>query len=164
MSRLSLRRASGAALAIAAVALGGSAYADAAPKAHAAHGHGATIRLLEASETVQPAFVDNGAPGPSAGDVVVVRDGVLRSDGSPAGTFNQVCTLVKAVGGPLTSEYECTGSLALATGTITMAGPFNPAKAEQSAALTGGTGAYRTARGEVIVRSEADEIVVELAG
>ena len=87
---------------------------------------------------------------------------MLREDRSPAGTFNQVCTLVHPAGNPFTSEYECIGSLALENGTITMQGPFVPAKAEQTAAITGGTGAYRTARGEVVVRSEADEIVVNL--
>ncbi len=163
MPRLTLRRASGAALAIAALAVGGTAYADAPAKAHLSHHDGKTIRLLEASKTVQPTFVDTGAPGVSPGDIVVVRDGVLRPDGSPAGTFNQVCTLVKPAGNPFASEYECIGSLALSGGTITMQGPFVPAKAEQTAAVTGGTGEYRTARGEVVVRSEADEIVVHLA-
>ena len=161
MPRITLRRAAGVVLATAAVAVGGTAYADDSPAKSNANGK--TIRLLEASKTIQPTFVDTGAPGLSPGDLVVVRDGVLRENGSPAGTFNQVCTLVKAAGNPFTSEYECSGSLALEDGTITMQGPFVPAKAEQSAALTGGTGEYRTARGEVVVRSEADEIVVDLA-
>ena len=161
MPRLTLRRASGAVLATAALALGGTAYADSPAKPHPTDGK--TIRLLEASETVEPTFVDTGAPGLSPGDLVVVRDGVLSEDRSPAGTFNQVCTLVHPAGSPFASEYECLGSLALENGTITMQGPFVPAKAEQTAAITGGTGAYRTARGEVVVRSEADEIVVNLA-
>jgi hypothetical protein len=37
-----------------------------------------------------------------------------------------------------------------------------PAKAEQAAAVTGGTGAYRAARGEAIIRAEADEIVLHM--
>jgi hypothetical protein len=162
MPRITLRRASGAVLAIAAMAVGGTAYADSPAKSHASPPHGETIRLLEASETIQPAFVDTGAPGLSPGDLVVLRDGVLRPDSTPAGTFNQVCTLVKVVGGPFTSEYECSGSLALEDGTITMQGPFVPAKAEQSAAITGGTDRYRTAHGEVAVQSEADELLMKL--
>jgi hypothetical protein len=43
-----------------------------------------------------------------------------------------------------------------------MHGPFVPAKAEQSAAITGGTGAYRTARGQIVVRAEDDALVVQL--
>jgi hypothetical protein len=161
MPRITLRRVAGVALATAAVAAGGTAYADDSPAKSSADGK--TIRLLEASETLQPTFVDTGAPGLSPGDIVVVRDGVLRANGTPAGTFNQVCTLVKVAGNPFTSEYECIGSLALEDGTVTMQGPFVPAKAEQTAAVTGGTGEYRTARGDVAVRSEADEIIVSLA-
>jgi hypothetical protein len=160
MPRITLRRASGAILAIAALAAGGTAYADSPAKWH---GPDETIRLVEATETLQPEFVDAGAPGLSPGDLVIVRDGLLRPNGAPAGTLNQVCTLMKVVGGPLTSEYECSGSLALKDGTITMQGPFVPAKAEQDVALTGGTDRYRTARGDVAIRSEADEILVKLA-
>jgi hypothetical protein len=148
------RRAAGALLAAAALAFAGGTAAHAGgPNAK----HHATIHLTEASANVQPAFVDTGKPGPSAGDVVVVRDGLL-----PAGTLNQVCTLVNVSGGPFTSDYECIGSIALDDGTITMQGPFNPAEAEQTAAITGGTGAHAKAHGEVTVRAEADELIVQL--
>jgi hypothetical protein len=148
------RTAIGAALAVAALALAGTA---------SAHDHGKSIKLVEAHTELQPTFVDTGEPGPSVGDVVVARDEVLRANAAPAGTFRQVCTLVDLAGNPFTSTYECSGSLELTAGTITMQGPFVPAKAEQSAAITGGTGAYATARGEIVIRAEADEIVVELA-
>ena len=151
MSRMHL----GAALAVAALALAGTASADTG-------GHAKTISLVEADKTLQPTFVDTGKPGPSAGDMAVIHDGVLRN-GAPAGSYNQVCTVAALGSSPFTSESECVGSITLKDGTITMAGPFVPAKAEQSAAITGGTGAYRTARGEVVVRAEADEIVVKLA-
>ena len=163
MPRITPRRASGVVLAIAAIAVGGTAYADSPAKSQSSAAHSKTIRLLEASETIQPAFVDTGAPGVTRGDLVVVRDGVLRPDHSPAGTFNQVCTLVEPGSNPFTSRYECSGSLALDRGTITMQGPFDPAQAEQVAAVTGGTGDFATARGEIAIRSEADEIVVTLA-
>jgi hypothetical protein len=164
MSRPTLRRASGAVLAMAALAAAGTAYADTPSAAGPSHAHGRAIRLLEASTTIQPAFVDTGAPGPSPGDLVIVRDGVLTEDGTPAGTTNQVCTLVKPAPNPLAGEFECIGSISLADGTITMQGPFVPARDEQAAAITGGTGEYRTLRGEVLLRAEADEIVVKPAG
>jgi hypothetical protein len=150
----------GAALAVAALALAGTASADTGKRHHAPE---KTITLVEANQELQPTFVDAGTPGPSVGDVVVARDEVLRENGAPAGTFRQVCTLVDLAGNPFTSAYECSGSLELKAGTITMQGPFVPAKPEQSAAITGGTGAYATARGEIAIRAEADEIVVELA-
>ena len=146
------KRLIAAALAVTALALAGSAQAH----------DGKTIKLTEAHPTLQPTFVDTGKPGPSVGDTVVARDGVNRENGTPAGMFTQVCTLVELGSNPLTSTYECSGSITLPDGTLTMQGPFVPAAAEQSAAVTGGTGAYRTARGEIVVRAEADQIVVKL--
>lgn len=142
-------------LGVAALALAGTASAD------TGH-HGRTIKLVEAHKELQPTFVDTGKPGPSVGDIVVARDDVLRPDGAAAGTFRQVCTLVDLGSNPLTSTYECSGSIALKDGTITMEGPFVPVAPEQSAAITGGTGDYRSARGEIVVRAEADELVVRL--
>jgi hypothetical protein len=148
MFRHTHRRAAGALFAAAALALAGST---------AAQAEHSTIHLTEATANPQPVVVDTGTPGTSVGDVVVVRDQLL-----PHGTLNQVCTLVNVNGGPFTSDFECTGSITLPDGTITMQGPFAPTKAEQSAAITGGTGAYAKARGEIVVRSEADELVVQL--
>ena len=145
-----------AALAVTALAFAGTA------SAHNDHGHTKTIALTQADTTLQPTFVDTGKPGPSAGDLAVIHDGVLLN-GAAAGSYNQVCTLAALGSSPFTSEFECVGSITLKDGTITMAGPFVPAKPEQSAAITGGTGQYRTARGEVVVRAEADQLVVKLA-
>jgi Allene oxide cyclase barrel like domain len=155
MIRQTHRRAAGALLAAAALAFAGGTAAHAGSPY--AHQHHRTIHLTEATAHPQPAYVDTGKPGATVGDLVVVRDGLL-----PAGTLNQVCTLVNVKGGPFTSDYECTGSLALPDGTITMAGPFTPTTPEQTAAITGGTGAYAKAHGQIVVRAEADEFVVEL--
>ena len=154
------RKTLGAALAVAALALAGTASADTADKSHGPHDR--TIRLVEAHKDLQPTFVDTGKPGPSVGDLAIHSDAVLREDGSQAGTFRQVCTLTDLVGSPFTSTFECTGSITLKDGTITMEGPFTPSQAENVAAITGGTGRYSTARGEITVRAEADDIVVKL--
>ena len=149
-------RSLAAVLAVAALALAGTA--SAAP----GHGHGRTISLAEAHKDLQPTFVDTGKPGPSVGDVVIARDEVVRPDGSTAGTFRQVCTLVDLGTNPFTSTYECSGSIALEDGTITIEGPFRPVAPEQSAAITGGTGGYTGAHGEIVFRAQADELLVEL--
>ena len=130
-----------------------------AGSAHADGRH--VIRLTEAHPDAQPTFVDTGKPGPTVGDVAVFRDDVLRG-GETAGAFREVCTVVDLAGGPATSTFECTGSLALKEGTISIEGPFTPAAAEQAAAVTGGTGAYRGARGEVAIRAIDDTFVVKL--
>ena len=154
------RKTIGAALAVAALALAGTASADTAEKSHGSHER--TIRLVEAHKDLQPTFVDTGKPGPSVGDLAIASDAVLREDGTQAGTFRQVCTLTDLVGGPFTSTFECTGSITLKDGTIAMEGPFSPSNAENTAAITGGTGRYATARGEIAVRAETDEIIVRL--
>jgi hypothetical protein len=156
MTFSSRRAALAGALVLAATALAGTASAHNGGPDH-------TIKLVEASANAQPIFVDTGKPGPSIGDQVIVKDGLNRLDGARAGDFTQVCTLMTLGTSPLDSGYECTGSIALANGTITLQGPFNPSLAEQSAAVTGGTGEFRAARGELSIRAEDDRITVHLA-
>jgi hypothetical protein len=152
-------------LAIAALALAGTAYAatpDSNAKSGDWHGRDRTIRLVEATAVPQPTFVDVGKPGPSAGDIVVITDGLKRQDGTKAGVMRQSCTLVEVGTNPLTSTYECASSFALDEGTIIAQGPFVPAVPEQTQAVTGGTGAFKTAQGEVSIRAEDDQITIAL--
>jgi hypothetical protein len=97
---------------------------------------------------------------------------LLREDGAPAGVLRQVCTVVDVGSSLLTSTAECVGSLALAQGTLTVAGPFLPVSPEQARptacggvcpAVTGGTGVFRAARGETVIDAEGDRITVRLA-
>ena len=150
----------GAALAVVALAVSSTARADNAEKSPDSHDR--TIRLVEASKDLQPTFVDTGKPGPSVGDLAIHSDQVLHEDGTQAGSFRQVCTLTDLVSGPFTSTFECTGSITLKDGTISMEGPFTPSDDESVAAITGGTGGYRTAQGEIAVRAHDDQIVVKL--
>jgi len=158
MTSLLPRRALASVLAAAVLGGAGSAYAAASASSHD-DGHQRTIVLTEQTAELKPIFVDLGKPGPSVGDRAVIRDGLLAQDGADAGVLTQDCVLTDTAA----TVFECTGSLALADGTITVAGPFSPTAAEQPAAITGGTGAFRSARGEVVARAEADEFVVRLA-
>jgi hypothetical protein len=63
---------------------------------------------------------------------------------------------------PLNSTFECSGSITLADGTISLSGPFVASAPQQSVAVTGGTGEFKTARGEVSIRAEQDQITVRL--
>jgi hypothetical protein len=144
------------------------AAAGAATTAHANGGYepGRTIRLVEAHTTAQPQFVDvDGDKATSVGDVAIVKDGLDRENGTPAGDFTQVCTLV-TLGTtqpvPLTSTYECSGTIHLANGTITQQGSFTPLTSDQLDAISGGTGAYQAARGEIETQAEADRITIRL--
>jgi hypothetical protein len=83
---------------------------------------------------------------------------LARLDGAPAGFMSQECT------GPnlFTSTLDCTGAFQLKDGDVTVQGLFVPAVAEQSAAVTGGTGEFANARGEAIIRAEDDQITLRL--
>ena len=155
------RRTSWLALAVVAAIAAGSAYAAPGSSRSASKGEH-TIRLLEASETPQLSFVDVGAPGPSIGDHVVTTDGLVRPNGTPAGTMTQVCTLVKSGTSVFTSSYDCSGSFDLEAGSITMAGSFLPTAAENAFAVTGGTGEFKGARGDGVLRAEEDEFTIKL--
>ena len=136
--------------------------------AHANGGYdpGRTIRLVEAHTTAQPQFVDvDGDKATSVGDVAIVKDGLDREDGSHAGDFVQVCTLVTLGAAqplPLTSAYECSGTIHLQNGTLTQQGSFTPLQPDQHDAISGGTGAYQAARGQVETQAEADRITIRL--
>jgi hypothetical protein len=165
MTRNHARRVLLALLAIGALALGAAAYASASGTNVDAGRHGSdrTIRLVETSAVPPLKVIDLDKPGLSAGDHVVVKDGVAREAGGPAaGVLRQECTLIEVGAGLATSTFECSGSIALSAGTLIIQGPFVPAAPEQSQAVTGGTGAFRAARGDAIVRAEDDQIDVRL--
>jgi hypothetical protein len=126
------------------------------------HNRGRVIHLQEASAQPALTVLDLDKPGPTPGDHVVTTDGLLR-DGVTAGSMEQACTMVKAGAGLFASTFDCTGEFALAEGSLTVQGSFVPAHPESSFAITGGTGAFATARGEVILATEADTITIKLA-
>ena len=155
------RRALWIAIAIVTAALAGGAYA--APQSSTKKADRHTIQLTEASATPKLTVVDVGAPGPSPGDQVVTTDRVLDRKGADAGTMSQVCTMVTPAASLFTSTFDCTGSFVLADGTITAQGPFIPAAATSVNAVTGGTGEFVKARGQLTIATEADAITIELA-
>jgi hypothetical protein len=156
MTKTTLRRAvAGGALTLA-VAFAGNAYAHGGPE------QGRTIRLAEAHAVPAPDVVDIGKPGATTGDLVVVRDGLNHQDGAHAGDLTQTCTLMVPGKTAFDSTYDCYGSISLGGGVITFQGPFDPRRSQQYAAVTGGTGVYRAARGDVEIRAEADQLIVRL--
>jgi hypothetical protein len=129
------------------VLVGGSAPAATGKKAK-------TLRLVAIQS--QQTFLDLGTPGASLGDQLVFSDTVYRH-GREAGTDGVVCSIT-AVAPPYgASTYQCVGTIRLRDGQITAQG-LNQFQGEGDPgpfrlAITGGTGAYSGASGELVDRN-----------
>jgi len=105
--------------------------------------------------------LDLGKKGPSAGDEMIFHDVLVDASGKRVGHDGFVCTVTNPVG----PEAECTLTLSLPGGIVTTQFLNSPPPLKV-AAITGGTGRYVGARGEVtIVESSRDQtgsVTVEL--
>lgn len=126
---------------IAALALllqGSSLTASASPE-----GGGSSVRTTTFHVLFSPFnYTDLGAPGPSAADVIVFHD-QLQQGGKTVGDEIGSCTLVD----PSDALANCTGVVRLGKGTITYSF-VNAPPPRKVLALTGGSGHFRTARGD----------------
>ena len=89
-------------------------------------------------------LVDVGAKGPSRGDQIVSSDQIFAQSGRKVGRDTQACVITKL--SPL--EAECTLTFVFADGTIT-AQYMGRQPPHKIAAVTGGTGRYIGARGQM---------------
>ena len=141
-----------AAVAATTLALGVSAMALADPSAQGAE-HGRPPEVIHLVERVhEVAFDDGGPPGPSLGDRLVFSADIFDQHGRLAGRDGADCVVVRnEPGAPPTEQQvvECMVSVDLADGQLTFQGLAQGL--DNTFALTGGTGAYRTAQGEAFV-------------
>jgi allene oxide cyclase len=101
-----------------------------------------TLHLVE--RAASDAVVDNEPAGDSAGDVLTFANLLFdATNTTQVGTDQGYC--VRVVAG---QSYECTWTAFLSDGQLTVSGPFYDTKGSQLA-ITGGTGAFRGARGEM---------------
>ena len=103
-----------------------------------------TIHLIQSPAT--STFVDLGARGPSAGDILVLK-AALRSPatGKAVGHAEGYCVLLD----PRLQDYQCQIQNVLAHGTLIGTGPFTPGKPGLAAIV--GSGAYAGDRGQVTI-------------
>lgn len=102
----------------------------------------AALTVVEHATT--DAVTDTGASGDSAGDILTFANEVFDADNKASvGADNGWC--VRTVPG---KAWECFWTLSLKDGQITVEGPFLDA-GDSMLAVTGGTGAYAGARGEM---------------
>ncbi len=109
-----------------------------------------TLRLVERAHDV--ALVDGGAPGPNLGDRLVFTADVFDEQGRRVGRDGADCVVVRIDPNALPAEQqtvECMVSMELPNGQITFQGLGQGP--DNTFAVTGGTGAYRAARGEAVV-------------
>jgi hypothetical protein len=120
----------------------------------AAHGKGSKTLRLVAVEN-QSDFLDLGAPGPSLGDELVFSE-TLSRNGRHVGTSGVVCTTTAVEPPYEVTTYHCVGTLSLRNGQITLQGLIEVQGEDDpgpfTVAITGGTGDYRGAGGQAVVR------------
>jgi hypothetical protein len=132
-------------LIVVAVLIGGSVAAGVAvASAHSHKPHGNTLQF---TIKFSPFFLlDLGQPGPSQGDQIVSNDRLLNTSGHEVGHDGIACTMTD----PSVPEAACQGSFVLPGGQITVQF-LNTPPPTKIAAITGGTGRYWTARGQVTI-------------
>ena len=133
----------------------------------AAEQGGRVIHLVELLQDVQ--LIEGGAPGPSLGDRLVFTSNLFDPAGNRVGRNGADCVVVRMEPSATPEEQQvvnCSVSVELADGQITFQGLAQGL--DNSFAVTGGTGAYRKARGEALVRDKVflqeAEIEIRLFG
>jgi hypothetical protein len=113
-----------------------------------------TLRLV--ATTIQSEFLDLGTVGTSLGDELVFSER-LFDHGREVGTSGAVCTVTQIVVPYDVLELNCVGTLSLRRGQITLQGLIEVQGMDDpgpfTVAITGGTGAYRGAGGEAVIRN-----------
>lgn len=110
--------------------------------AFSASGNRVTLRVVEHADT--DVVTDTGAKGDSVGDVLTFANKVFDAANTrQIGTDNGHC-LRTVVG----QAWECFWTLSLNNASLTVEGPFYDSK-DSVLAITGGTGAYIGAKGEM---------------
>jgi hypothetical protein len=108
--------------------------------------------------TVDEAFLDLGAQGDSLGDQFVFNADLYRDD-ERVGIAGAHCTLVR-LEAAVSVSFQCLATAELPRGQITTQGLLTFSEETEGEpevfAITGGTGRYRTAHGEVIVREVSE--------
>ena len=109
-----------------------------------------TIKVVE--HAVTDTITDVGATGDSNGDILTFANEVYdEANANKVGTDNGYCA--RTVAG---SAWECFWTIMLTDGQITVEGPFYD-KGDSVLAITGGTGTYAGARGEMSLHARNDQ-------
>ncbi len=98
------------------------------------------------------AVLDTGAKGDGAGDILTFANEIYdEANKTKVGDDNGWC--IRTVAG---KAWECFWTLTLAGGQVTVEGPFLDGK-DSMVAVTGGTGEYSGARGDMLLHARNPE-------
>jgi hypothetical protein len=113
------------------------------------------VQTLRFGMAFSPFFLlDLGEKGLSKGDEIISRDRLFKPDGRQVGRGGVVCTVTNVA--PV--ESICEAVYSLPGGIVTAQFPNVPGPAPKIGAITGGTGSYRTAHGQLrLVESGRDQ-------
>ncbi len=113
---------------------------------------GGAEKLNLVERATSDAVLDTGAQGDSAGDILTFANEVFdEANKTKVGDNNGWC--IRTVPG---KAWECFWTLTLAEGQITVEGPFLDGK-DSTVAVTGGTGEYAGARGDMLLHARNPE-------
>ena len=113
--------------------------------------HPTVIHVVERPVTDQ--VIDIGATGDSPGDQLPFANPIYNwNNTKKVGSDQGNCVRASATQG----RWECMWTTFLAGGQITVEGPFLDAKATTRLAITGGTGHFSNARGQMILHTRSD--------
>lgn len=109
-------------------------------------------QIVLVERATSDAVLDTGAQGDSAGDILTFANEVFdEANKTKVGDNNGWC--IRTVPG---KAWECFWTLTLAEGQITVEGPFLDGK-DSTVAVTGGTGEYSAARGDMQLHARNPE-------
>jgi Dirigent-like protein len=135
------------------LAIGGVSLASQGPANNA---NPLVLELLSRATAINN-FVDTGPTGPSPGDLYVFSDRLFQASApdDQIGRVDGRCVLID----PATFRFDCSftnhisGGGGLPAGDVTAAGTLNLVEGTTSTtAVVGGTGPYRTVRGDAVVK------------
>ena len=99
-------------------------------------------------------YVDLGAAWFSVGDLLVFQDTLLDQKGATVGTQGGACTITAVL--PNGFQTHCVGTASLPDGQISFQGLTSNAPVKPLA-VTGGTGTYQAATGDLILTENGDD-------
>jgi len=117
--------------------------------ANASPNNDITIHVVEHAITDTVGDADNGTPSPDAlGNILAFHNPVYdAANKTQVGMDNGQCT--RTIADPHNGVWECFWTVILADGQITVEGPYNDNGTDTILAITGGTGRYSEAHGQM---------------